>query len=84
MTGIFCFTVSFYMYSVSLGNALTTAAVRPFFIKGKHSLAEYRKSYKVLLKDPVGPKKGSWLFMDPVKLHSLSRILLVFNTSDYT
>ena len=28
---IFCFVVFFYLFSVSLGNALTTAAVRPFF-----------------------------------------------------
>ena len=34
----------FYLYSVSLGDALTTAAVRPFFLKGKSCyLAEVRE-----------------------------------------
>ena len=38
---IFRFAVSFYLYSVSLGDALTTAAVRPFLVlappKADHS-----------------------------------------------
>ena len=50
-----------------------------YFLEKVKTALQNLENPEVLLKDPVGPNEGPWLFMDPVSLQSLDMIIDIQN-----